>query len=272
MSLPILQGGREAGRDDLIRLFHRTELHWARHLGEETPLELGTAIHNAELANVWDANVVLDAALPEGMTPADALAEANDHFTSNGSRLWKIITNPSAAAEHTAPLVNHLLGAGWIAQPADVLYLTRKFVPAVTADGVSIIPARAGFRLAHALASEAAAVHGEPQVADAAMLHLDDPHWDALLALQDGIGIGSAGVLAVGEVGRIDQVYVRLSHRGQGVAMALMARVLEICFRSQFRHVMLSVRPDNEAAQSLYRRLGFQRIGDITEYRAPEAS
>ena len=46
----------------------------------------------------------------------------------------------------------------------------------------------------------------------------------------------------------------------------MMSRVLEICARSLFKHVMLSVSPSNTAAIELYRRFGFQKIGQITGY------
>ena len=101
------------------------------------------------------------------------------------------------------------------------------------------------------------------------MLHLDDPHWDALLALRDGQPVAHIGVLAVGEIGRIQGVYVAKSHRGRGLGSLMMSRVLEICARSLFKHVMLSVSPSNAAAIELYRRFGFQKIGQITSYLLP---
>ena len=65
MPLPVLQGIAARSNDDLVRLFHRTELHWSRHLGEEAPLDAGVAISNPDLPKVWNANRVLDAAAAE---------------------------------------------------------------------------------------------------------------------------------------------------------------------------------------------------------------
>ena len=76
-------------------------------------------------------------------------------------------------------------------------------------------------------------------------------------------------MLAVGDVGRIDKVYVAEAHRRQGIGRTLLGRALEICARSLFKHVMLSVRPDNEPAQALYAASGFRKIGQFIEYRAP---
>ena len=54
-----------------------------------------------------------------------------------------------------------------------------------------------------------------------------------------------------------------------GVGRTMMSRALEICARSLFKHVMLSVRPDERAAIDLYGRFGFRRIGQMIAYRPP---
>ncbi len=101
------------------------------------------------------------------------------------------------------------------------------------------------------------------------MLHLDDPQWDVLVAMKDGAPAAIIGVLAMGEVGRIDAVYVAKALRNQGIGRTMMARVLELCARAMFRYVMLSVLPDNTPAQALYRKAGFAPIGQIVAYAAP---
>ena len=104
---------------------------------------------------------------------------------------------------------------------------------------------------------------------EARVRHLDDPHWDALLALEDGRAIAGVGVLAVGELGLVEQVYVAPTHRRRGIGRVMMGRALEICARAQFRHVFLSVSASNEPAKGLYRNMGFERIGETVAYLAP---
>jgi len=268
MPLPILQSSNVHGSADLVRLFHHTELQWTRHLSEETPLDAGVAFANPELPRVWDANRMLDAAVPEGSTPEEVVAVADSFFTEKGAPCAQWTMNPSAPADRTAPLVRFLESSGWRAESADILYLPgRPPAPIREAAGLTIIPARASFRHWRQLAEEWAGCRGEPQIADAAMLHLDDPHYDAMLALRNGTVAGRAGVLAVGDVGRIDQVYVAQAFRRQGVGRTLMSRALEICARSLFRHVMLSMEPSNDAARALYEGIGFRGIGQIVSYR-----
>jgi ribosomal protein S18 acetylase RimI-like enzyme len=51
-----------------------------------------------------------------------------------------------------------------------------------------------------------------------------------------------------------------------------MSRVLEICVRSLYRHILLGVDPSNVAAQRLFRELGFEKVGEWVEFVAPLAA
>lgn len=267
MPLPILKTPVES---DLVRLFHRMMLHYAQHLGETAALDVGTAVINPKLSAVYDANVVIDASLPEGVEPADAVMEAESHFAREGSVCHQWVMNPSAKPEATRPLVDYLLARGAGQASADILYLAKQ--PDVSVreiGGLRIIPARASYRQTRELAEKAAVdTWNCRQLADATMLHLDDPHVDALIALRDGKPIASVSVLAAGEGGLIEKVYVVPEARRQGVGRTMMSRALEICARSLFKHVMLSVAADNDAAQALYASLGFKKIGTLTQYFA----
>ena len=79
-------------------------------------------------------------------------------------------------------------------------------------------------------------------------------------------GVGTAGVLAVGEVGLIEDVYVAEAHRGRGIGRTLVSRALEICARSLFKHVLLEVWPQNKAAVELYQKYGFRKIAESVAY------
>jgi len=270
MSLPILNNARDqATPEALIRYFHQTERRMNEHLGEVTPLDVGTAITNAELSNVHDANCVHDAAIPDGMSAAEAIDVARAHFDEQGAPLWKWVLNPSASPERTQPLADHLLANGYERRSTDILYLERMPTsPVVEASGVKIIPARASYRHARQLAEEMAAAAGEPQLAEVLILDLDDPHWDAVLALVGAEAAGHVGVLAMGEIGLIETLLVSERFRRRGIGRTLMSRALEICARSLFKHVFLSCRAENAPAQTLYAQLGFRKIGEFVEYRA----
>jgi len=270
MPLPILQLHTDPTPDNLVRLFHRTELHWVRHVGEEAQLDAGVAFTNRDLPEVWDANLVIDAALPPGGSAPEAVEEVATHFAGVGTAPRRWILNPAAAPSQTGPLAEHLVSLGWWADAYDVMRLEGRPGGAVEeAPGLTIIPARASFRHARDLAEESESEAGVPGLAEASMLHLDDPHWDTVVALRDGKAVGRAGVLAVGDIGRVEHVFVSRDCRGQAIGRTLVGRVLDVCARSLFKHVMLSVRPDERAAIDLYGRFGFRRIGQMIAYRPP---
>jgi len=272
MSLPILKTTTDASPEALLRYFHQTELQWTRHTSQEAQLDVGVALHNAELRRTYAANRVLDAAVPEDLSPAEAVRLADEHFAEVGSTCWQWVVNPSATSQRTRPLVEHLTSLGWSRDACDVMYVDRMPTAPITIPsdhGLTIIPARASYKHARQLYEEAAADWATPELADADMLHLDDPHVDALLALKDGRAVAHVGVLAAGEIGRIESVYVTKPMRGRGVGTLMISRAMEICARSLFKHILLGVAPDKANAIAVYQKFGFRRVGQFIAYQRP---
>ncbi len=267
MSLPILQGSAAASNEGLIRLFHRAALDWSRHLGEETALNVGTAICNPELATVSQANRVFDAMVPEGMAPDEAVDEVELHFEDRGSVCGGWVLNPSAPPAQIDELGAAALSEGYTKVETDVLILGKaNIAPPREVPGLTIIPARASFKHYRELAEHDAVAWKTPKIADASLLHLDDPRYDALLAIHDGKAVATIGVLSMGEAGVIEDVLVLQSHRGRGIGRIMLARALEICARSSFKHVMLDVDPSNPPAVKLYHDAGFVSLGKFVRY------
>jgi len=269
MPLPILNTRQEASPSDLIRLFYKTETLWVEHVAEGEQLEMGTAYVNPTLNEVHEANLIRDVSLPADASPQQVFEEVEEYYRSKRAPCYYWSFNPTAPSEIARPMVELLLSKGYQAIQSDIMALGQIVPRAVKAlEGVKIIPARASFRHTRQLFEEDAA-DKTPQLVEANMMHLDDPHWDSLLAIQDGAPLAHMGVLAVGEIGRIESVYVAKAHRGKGLGTLMMNRVLEICARSLFKHVMLSVLPGNRAAIGLYERFGFRKIGQIINYLRP---
>ena len=92
-------------------------------------------------------------------------------------------------------------------------------------------------------------------------------HSIGLYAEVDGVLVGMVGSgwsdrSKVRHVAEVYAVYVKPTHRGNGVAMALMRRLLdELKALPQIKKVKLGVTASNEAAVSLYLRLGFEIVG-----------
>jgi GNAT superfamily N-acetyltransferase len=271
MPLPILTHRPPPGRDDLVRLYQRTELEWVRQAAEQTVLDCGSAFTNPSLSKVYDANCMLEASVAEGSTPQAAVAEAEAHFASRGVRCHKWMLNTALPPERTRPLGEHLVSQGFTTETYELMYLAGPPAePIEEVPGLQMIPARASFRHARALTEESVAKWNEPQVVDALMLHLEDPQTDGVLALKDGHAVGLVSVLVVGELGCIEDVYVAERFRGRGVGRTLMSRALEICARSLLKHVFLNVDGKNERAVELYTKCGFQMLAPYVLYRAPQ--
>jgi ribosomal protein S18 acetylase RimI-like enzyme len=271
MPLPILSSSASASPETLIRLFHQTERLFSDHFNEAVELEVGTAFATPSMAKVRKANRVLDVALPADVSPQQAFDEVAQHFAAQGCECKSWIMNPSAPPEQTVAMTEHLMSLGYTRSSTDIQYLHRAPTRNVReVAGLTIIPARASYRHARELAGiSSRGTPKDPQATDASMAALDDPHYESLIALRDGQPIARGGVLAMGEVGRIENVLVIPSARRQGVGRTIMSRLLEICARSLFKHIFLSCDADNLPANALYKELGFQKIGEIIDYRPP---
>jgi ribosomal protein S18 acetylase RimI-like enzyme len=107
------------------------------------------------------------------------------------------------------------------------------------------------------LSSSAAAL----SAADVARL-IAHPGVALLVARVDGRIVGTLTLvrfpLPTGERARIEDVVVDESARGQGVGAALTTEAIRLTGEFGVRTVDLTSRPSREAANRLYRRLGFQ--------------
>lgn len=82
-----------------------------------------------------------------------------------------------------------------------------------------------------------------------------------LTAFVDGKFAGYAGMLCVLDEGQICNVAVCPAFRRMGVGEALMAAQREIALSRGITVMMLEVRASNTAAQRLYEKLGWEKLG-----------
>jgi ribosomal protein S18 acetylase RimI-like enzyme len=268
MSLPILPSHRSISTADLVRYFYHAENDWGRQVAaEESTLDVGVALRNRDLAQVSDANQMFDAAIPEGGSVQDAVAEADAAFAQHGSAVLKWVMNPSLPPARTQPLADHVAASGFHPRGYDIYYLTGQPAGAIKeVAGLTIIPSRASFKHARALAEEAAAYFKFAQLADSIMLHIEDPQTDSLLALRDGVPAAYVSILNMGEIGYLSELFVSEKFRNEGIGRTMMSRAMEVCARAIHRHVFIGVDATNAPAVHLYERFGFKRIGVFSFY------
>ena len=91
-----------------------------------------------------------------------------------------------------------------------------------------------------------------------------------MVARAAGQVVGSATLLTmvtlVGQFGYVEEVAVDTSVRGRGVGRALMEGLVAAARERALDFVELTSRPSREAANSLYRSLGF-RLRETNVYR-----
>jgi [ribosomal protein S18]-alanine N-acetyltransferase len=93
-----------------------------------------------------------------------------------------------------------------------------------------------------------------------------------LVAADDGVITGYAGLLMAGAQADVLTLAVAADRWGQGIGSALLEALLAEAARRGCTEVFLEVRTDNERAQRLYRRYGFAQIGIRKGYYQPSGA
>lgn len=90
---------------------------------------------------------------------------------------------------------------------------------------------------------------------------------------ETGEPVGFGLFRASGDEGEVITIATRPSHRGQGIAKALMQNAMAKAQMSGVVEMFLEVAVDNAAALRLYQRLGFEDAGRRKDYyKRPDGS
>ncbi len=81
------------------------------------------------------------------------------------------------------------------------------------------------------------------------------------LAAEDDLVVGFGGVMLVGDEAHVTNLLVDPGSRRQGIGLELMKALIAAAIEGGARHLTLEVRSMNEAARSLYARLGLAPVG-----------
>jgi len=95
---------------------------------------------------------------------------------------------------------------------------------------------------------------------------LAQPNRIYLLAEEEGMLAGYAGLMLVGEEAHVTTVAVEDAWRGKKVGTGLMLRLVDGAIRNGASHLTLEVRASNVIAQDLYRRFGMAPVGMRKNY------
>jgi ribosomal-protein-alanine N-acetyltransferase len=87
-----------------------------------------------------------------------------------------------------------------------------------------------------------------------------------IVAIADGEIVGYAGLAAAGDQADVQTIAVAAARQRAGIGSAMLRELLAEAGRRGATAIFLEVRADNPAAQAMYERFGFERIGVRREY------
>lgn len=98
---------------------------------------------------------------------------------------------------------------------------------------------------------------------------LNDPQYDAFVAMLADESAGTITVHQVGEIGRIRDIFVVPALRRRGVSHALVAFALTTAARWSLRTICTAVSTENTIGRTLLTRVGFAEGGTIVSFCRP---
>jgi ribosomal protein S18 acetylase RimI-like enzyme len=100
---------------------------------------------------------------------------------------------------------------------------------------------------------------------------LDDPPYDAFVALVDDQPAGRCTLYQVGDIARVMDLRVLPSFAERKVDVALMAHVLAMAKRLTMRSIVTQLEDDDTQGFEWYQQMGFARDGEIVEFERLES-
>jgi ribosomal protein S18 acetylase RimI-like enzyme len=252
---------------EAIAAAHRSAQVYYEQITEQTALSAGVAFTCPEYPTLDEGNQFREVILPRDGSLADVHAEVTDFFDRHGLRCYRWVP---AAGTPIEPLEAFLLERGYTLHRSQCMVLTRDVdVPA--SDDVRILPARAMRQALRVL--RMADTRYDPAMrailADSRNERLDDPSYDQVVAMIDKQPAGTGVLMQVGDIGRVENVFVAERFRRRGVARSIMSHLLTLNRRLALRITVLEVDEGNIPALALYRQCGFDPAGPRVEFIAP---
>jgi GNAT superfamily N-acetyltransferase len=249
--------------DAVLAAVARSDQAYARQLTEREPFDFGVAYRCADYPQLPDANQCREVLF--GSTPPDVvLKQITDHYQAHQLRCLRWV----AAADQPDEALGDLLRPhGYRRREFLAMGLARQ-VNVPGRDEVRIVPARA-MRAALSevlMANERFAESVCTMRAEALGDRLDDPRLEVFVALLDDRPAGCAGLMEVGDIGRIKELFVAPGCRRTGVGRSLLRHVLRLTRRLALQQVCLQISADSTVAIALFEQCGFEPAGTLVQF------
>ncbi|MBI4717035.1 MAG: GNAT family N-acetyltransferase [Planctomycetes bacterium] len=255
-------------RSTVASLLRSTQAYCSQICDKET-LPFGIAYYSRRFAALPQANQLREVVFDDPGRIAAAFDQAQAWFAQR-----ELVCHRWAPAEGQAPqpIGACLASRGFLPRASVALALTQWPQLEVPA-GVRVLPARAvraAFLASYAgLDAPSAAV--EAQERESAGERLDDPQFDAFVAVIDGEPAGRGALYQVGDMARIIDLFIRPVGLDRGADRALLAHLLTLARRLAMRHIYAQVEAEQRGCLELLQRAGFVADGEIVEFHRQPA-
>ena len=247
-----------ASSNTLAAIRRSSQVYYAQ-ITEQTTLSCGVAFTCPQYPNYSGGNQLREVVIPAGRSLVDCFDEVQAFYAGQGLRCFRWVP---AAVQPAEPIEAFLAARGYTPVRNLALRWVRE-VEIPTHPGVRLLPVRAmrkAFREIM-LDNRAYVPAVREMLADVAVDRLDDPQYDLFVALLDNRPAGFGALYQVGEIGRIENVFVAEACRHQGVGLSIVAHLLALSRRLALRITCLETEETNIPAQALYARCGFEVDG-----------
>ncbi len=258
----------------MLRALDRAQGILSRAVADETTLDGAVAFSSKRYPALVMANRAADLAAVEPVAADDLLHAIQAHFQDCGSRCLALA---GAGLVDSRPMRAAAEAAGFKPRPWEALILQRYRPPQTPRDDVQVIPARAAFEQTARLFTAAGLEEsngdeqGARQRGDAVVEALDDPRFDLLLGRCNGEPVAAAGVVGLGQMGVIVELFTDPEHRGHGIGETMLDHLADLCHRARFEQVLVEL-PEAAAARSWLHRRGFDRFAELERWQEADAA
>ncbi len=241
--------------DPITSGVRRADQVFYEQVGEKTTLQHGIAFHDVEYPQSTDDNAFREVLIEDPAALPDAWAEAEQFYESRGLCCCRWVPALGQPAELLAPFLQR---ANFRRQPFTVMYLPD-WPELASAPDVRVLPARAMRQAFRDL-------HPPPDHADLEERRLDYAQFDVFVATLDGHPAGRCGLLQVGEIANIRNLYVAEPFRRRHIGRTLLATTLELAHRLMMKIVCCKVDATNAPGIAFLKSCGLQAGGQLVEF------
>jgi len=245
----------------------RSSQAFCMQLCEKETLDYGIAFFSTQFPALPEANQFREVWIEDATEIPVAFEQAEHWFTHHN-----LFCHRWAPAQGTASqqLEGFLDARGFTKRVLKAMVL-REWVEIAPSPQVRILPARAmraAFRETH-LQDDTAAEPLRRTLADAYDQRLNDPQFDMFVAMVDQKPAGRAALYQVGDLARVIGLTVLKGFEAHHVEDALLAHLIAMAKRLQFRHVLAQIAQEDKSRYSWLRRAGFLVDGEMVEFERP---